>query len=421
MKKRILVVEDSKLYQNFILDCIEKGGKFEAVVVSSYKEVQRAIKENNDFFIAIVDIVLEDGIEGEAIDYLINKNISVIVLTSLIDDTIQELIQTKAIVDYIVKETSVDIEYAVLLAERTLYYNQLNVLVVDDSTIYRKQIESYLNDLKFNVTVAKSGEEAIEIIKNNDFIFKLIIIDYHMEGLNGLELSREIRSKNEDVIIIATTGKHSIELEYKFMKVGSDDYLKKPFTKEEFNIRIVNNMRRLEQLEELKKYTKKCEQLSITDGLTGIYNRKFMDTQLTHEIKRANRYKNDFCLILMDIDHFKEINDKHGHLFGDKVLIRCVSTLSQNIRSSDFLGRWGGEEFLILCPNLTLEDSFKVAEKLRSEISQINFHTDFQVTSSFGVAQYIDSDNSDQLINRVDKALYLAKDNGRNRVEKSED
>jgi diguanylate cyclase (GGDEF)-like protein len=156
---------------------------------------------------------------------------------------------------------------------------------------------------------------------------------------------------------------------------------------------------------------------ATTDPLTGIFNRLKFDQALASEMLRATRYKTPLSLVLYDVDHFKAINDTYGHQIGDKVLIQMAKLPAVNIRSTDVLARWGGEEFVIMVPNCNGWIAYQAAEKLRSTIEQAAFDRVGKVTCSFGVAQYVDGDTAVTLISRADEALYRAKVNGRNRVE----
>ncbi|MDD5053409.1 MAG: diguanylate cyclase [Sulfuricurvum sp.] len=155
---------------------------------------------------------------------------------------------------------------------------------------------------------------------------------------------------------------------------------------------------------------------SQTDSLTGLMNRTKIDEVLLNEIKRVKRYDYPFSIILVDIDHFKEVNDKFGHQAGDSVLKEFAKLLSENIRESDFLGRWGGEEFLILCPHSNADGALVFAESLRKKIEQFHFEFVGHKTASFGVVEYAENNTQEMLFKLVDEALYDAKERGRNRV-----
>lgn len=162
---------------------------------------------------------------------------------------------------------------------------------------------------------------------------------------------------------------------------------------------------------------KELEKLSQTDKLTGLYNRLKLDQALKIEVNRMKRQNTPLSVIIMDIDMFKEINDSFGHLVGDKVIEQVAALLKTNTRTIDVIGRWGGEEFLIICPNTKLDEAKELAEKLRRCIESFSFDTVKTETASFGVSEFKSDDNITSFVNRADKALYKAKDNGRNRVE----
>jgi diguanylate cyclase (GGDEF)-like protein len=158
--------------------------------------------------------------------------------------------------------------------------------------------------------------------------------------------------------------------------------------------------------------------LSITDKLTGVFNRLKLDEALNDEFNRSSRFKSNFGVIIIDIDYFKKITDTFGHLVGDQVLIEFAKILETNIRKIDVLGRWGGEEFMIICPETNFQGTIKVAQSLREIISEYEFLTVNKINASFGVSAYNkDDENIDKIIARADSALYKAKVNGRNRVE----
>ena len=159
------------------------------------------------------------------------------------------------------------------------------------------------------------------------------------------------------------------------------------------------------------------EELSKRDKLTNLYNRAKLDEELTNEINSSNRYDTNLSMIMVDIDNFKSVNDTYGHLVGDSVLIQIARILKENIRESDTVGRWGGEEFVIICPNNDIHAAQKLAQKLRISIEDFEFDVVKKQTSSFGVSQLNKYDTIDSLIQRADKALYKAKESGRNRVE----
>ena len=167
---------------------------------------------------------------------------------------------------------------------------------------------------------------------------------------------------------------------------------------------------------ELEDANRELKRISGIDKLTQIYNRLRLDEILGHELYRSTRYGTDFSVLILDIDHFKKVNDRFGHLVGDMVLVKIGNILKNNVRESDTVGRWGGEEFLIILPETKLADSMIVAEKIRAEVEKAKFPEAKHITCSLGVATFRNGDDQDKLIFRADMAMYEAKNNGRNRV-----
>ncbi len=176
------------------------------------------------------------------------------------------------------------------------------------------------------------------------------------------------------------------------------------------------NLRLAKVQTKLKEKSKELERLSTTDSLTNTYNRHKLDSELNKEIARANRYSNQLSLIMLDIDFFKDINDEFGHVAGDNILVNFAKLLSENIRDNDVLGRWGGEEFVIICSGVGANSAVRAANKLREMIEQFDFSPAQGLTASFGVTEWLPSDSKESIITRADKALYQSKREGRNRV-----
>ena len=167
---------------------------------------------------------------------------------------------------------------------------------------------------------------------------------------------------------------------------------------------------------EHQRTAEKLEELSVTDPLTSIYNRRKFNELLSIEVERSNRYQTSLSIIMCDIDHFKKINDSYGHDVGDRALKTFSEKINGNIREVDIFARWGGEEFMIMMPNVSIDDACAVAEKLRNLIATTEVEKLGSITASFGVTNLQSGETNELLINRVDKAMYQAKNNGRNNV-----
>jgi len=171
------------------------------------------------------------------------------------------------------------------------------------------------------------------------------------------------------------------------------------------------------QTRELEQKTLALERLSVTDALTGLPNRRALDEALSQELERAQRYGQAMTVVILDVDHFKQVNDGHGHAVGDLVLQRFAALMAAQVRTNDLVGRWGGEEFLLLCPSTGVDGGLALAEKLRATLAAHVFEGLGCRTASFGVAALNDGETLQSLLSRADAALYEAKRRGRNRVE----
>jgi diguanylate cyclase (GGDEF)-like protein len=248
-----------------------------------------------------------------------------------------------------------------------------------------------------------------------------------MPEMDGLELCRAIRKNTYPgyVFIILLTAKDSKDDIIRGLGAGADDYLTKPFSHAELVARINTGKRVLELERSLKDANEEIRILSITDPLTGTYNRGYLTERLPQEIKRARRYSRALSIILCDIDHFKKVNDTYGHLVGDRVLKDFAQCIRHSIRHDvDWTARYGGEEFLIVLPETDANGASVMAERLKSELSQRVTETQgkkISITASFGVAGFC-PDTPDEMISpeamisKADKYLYQAKREGRNRV-----
>ena len=303
--------------------------------------------------------------------------------------------------------------------------NQFPILIAEDDPVSRLLLEKILVKAGYEVTSVINGREALESFSSK--FFPIVITDWMMPEMDGLKLCRAIRENISTgyVFIFLLTARDSIDDMLAGLEAGADDYLTKPVNRPELVARLKTATRILELEKSLKDANEEITILSITDSLTGCYNRTFMDEQLPKEVKRAVRYNRPMSLIMVDIDHFKKVNDTYGHHAGDKVLKELVRSINRSIRSDvDWVARYGGEEFLAVFPETDFEGAEVIAERLRSDISQNTIQINeekIRVTASFGVTGFTPSDSLKEvsyeaMINMADRSLYQAKEEGRNRV-----
>lgn len=297
------------------------------------------------------------------------------------------------------------------------------VLVADDDAISRTVLESHLRKWQLNVISAKDGLYAWhELQKEN--APSLIILDWMMPGISGIELCRRIRERKTShyPYIILLTARDAKQDLVEALDAGADDYLTKPFDAGELRSRLRVGSRILRLQNELRRKEEELRFEALHDRLTGLWNREAIMNFMDREIARGKRSKDFAGVLMMDVDHFKSINDNHGHLVGDAVLQEISCRLTRGMRSYDWAGRYGGEEFLVLLCNCDPEILMMCAERLRESIASEPIRVgelELNVTVSIGGA-LTSSDcllTRDQMIGRADAALYRAKHRGRNCVD----
>lgn len=306
----------------------------------------------------------------------------------------------------------------------------MKILIADNDTTTRIELKSRLLNLDYKIVEAANGHEAWEALWAENPP-RIAILNQVLPGMDGTEiLGRLNENKNLPFIytVIMITGGEGKDIG-KILDAGAHDFLSKPVGNNELRSRVAVGERLVRAEDklrvyagELRKYLEEIKQLGITDYLTGVFNRRYFLEQTIMELERSRRYKRQFSIIIIDIDHFKDLNDKHGHLAGDEVLQTLTQEAESILRKSDLLARFGGEEFSVLLPETDLKGAFDLAERLRQTVETISIEFEdqpFSFTVSIGVTEATEEDETIKaVLTRADKALQKAKREGRNRTEK---
>jgi len=296
----------------------------------------------------------------------------------------------------------------------------VRVLIADDDPVSRHMLQVSLYKAGYEVISACDGEEAFRLLERTDCP-RLAILDWMMPGKDGIEICREIRKRGPEsyVYMILLTAKGQQAEVIEGLDAGADDYLTKPFDLHELKARLRVGKRLIELQEQLVSAREQLRIEATHDSLTGVWNHKVILEIAERELIRSKREGSPLAVIMGDLDYFKLVNDTYGHAVGDIVLRETARRMSAAVRPYDSIGRYGGEEFLIVTPGCDLRDTTQLAERLRKSICEEAIGQSvpgLTVTMSFGVADGAEFEQGEQLVRAADSALYSAKNSGRNRV-----
>lgn len=410
MSERLLVVEDSKPIATVIKQ-IARSLNYQVTIATSLAEVEKILQGDSEFFAATIDYSLPDANNGEAIDCVLSHGIPGVVLTGKMDEDTRQRILSLPVIDYIPKENS----QAFLYLKRILHWQKTNksngVLVVDDSSSARNHIVEMLKRRNFTVFVANNGVQALQTLEQNRGI-KMVITDLEMPEMDGIELTNEIRKRysREQLAVIGISGAANGIHSARFIKNGADDFLRKPFCPEEFYCRITQNIENLNNIARIQK-------AANTDYLTELANRRSFFHDAEVRINQYNQQQTSYCLAMLDLDHFKKVNDNYGHEAGDQVL-KVLALYMRKHFGSGLTARLGGEEFAVLITGLDEDQLYTKLDDFRRELSVSTIpYGEHRITISASIGAVFDSKESlSKIVNEADGALYLAKENGRNQI-----
>ena len=293
--------------------------------------------------------------------------------------------------------------------------NRMKVLIADDDSSFRGALEEQLSKWGYEVIAVSDGLGAWDVIAG-DNPPKLILLDWMMPGMEGIETCRRIRTRDEDTYfyIILLTAKGGGEDIVEGIDAVADDYMVKPFDAQELKVRLRTGQRIIELQEALQRE-------ASTDSLTGLANRNAIYETVKRELQRADRGDTPLAVAMVDIDNFKRFNDTYGHLAGDECLQEVARRLASSVRAYDSVGRWGGEEFLIVFPGCDANSATGMAERLRRSVADRALtarEVQREVTISVGICSKGagTARDADRLIEAADRAMYGAKETGRNRI-----
>jgi diguanylate cyclase (GGDEF)-like protein len=412
MSNKLLVVEDTRMFSRILKNRLEKNGYHVTLAESLAIAREQVEKDPGRFFLAILDLNLPDAPQGEIVNYILGHKIPSIVFTSQFSDDTREMMINKKVVDYVAKDDPSSIDYVINLVSRLDMNRKTLVLIVDDSATARNMTRQLLQLQQYQVVEAANGVEALDILNQYPDI-RIVLTDYMMPVMDGFELTKAIRQKysRNEIAVIGISAHGGNNLSARFMKNGASDFITKPFLVEEFNCRVNQNV-------ELISHIHALHEAVIRDFLTGLHNRRYFFDEGEKFFSAAVRKRKKLAVAMLDIDHFKRINDTYGHDLGD-VTLKQLSTLLQSFSGDvDIIARTGGEEFCLLITGMSRVALISFFNHLREQIESLTIDTGgtcISITVSIGVCCEL-QESLDAMVTRADEHLYKAKESGRNRV-----
>ena len=411
---RVLVVEPHPFFAKVLQNRLQEQLNIELIVARTFAEAQ-AMTETDDgnLFLALVDANLSDCEPGLPVDYFTERDLPVIVVANIYDAKQYEDVLVRGAIDYIVRETSSGMEYLLSLIRRVQRNASMTAIVADSNESRRHYVAEQLRLFRLRVMEASTAEMALQSLEVADNV-KLVVTAFKMEGMDGAELTRRIRANytKEDLSIIGLSSSAGSATSARFIKLGANDFLRAPFEREEFFCRVTQNL-------DLMEYINALNAAATRDFLTGLFNRRHFFDVADPMLMAARRHNAKPVVAMMDIDHFKAINDTYGHDAGDEVLAKVGEVLENAVRKSDLVARLGGEEFAIFSPDMDPKHAFEIFDAMRQTIEDTPVKTDageVRMTMSIGVSTS-NAEVLSEMLNAADRQLYAAKSGGRNRVE----
>lgn len=411
---KVLIVEDSKAIASLLQASIAEIEGVEPLLAEDLAGTQTLLANHADeIFVAVLDLNLPDAPNGEVVEVVQSQGIPVIVLTGQVDEAKRKALFQRNIADYIGKANLGGVGAAVKLVERIWRNRESQILIVDDSPSQRALLCRLLHNHGYQTLEAENGQQGLDLLRDNPAIC-LVLTDHHMPVMDGLCMTSQIRRLRsaDELAIIALSGAESEDLLPQYLKSGADDFLCKPFEIEELYCRIDKNL-------DMLRYVAEARDAANRDYLTGLYNRRYFFSQAESLHERARKGELALVVAMIDADHFKAINDNHGHQVGDEALKAMAKVLRQFAAKNGFPSRFGGEEFVYL---QVLEDGrvpSECLENLRAAIEAIDLRNEqgekVPLTVSIGATCFT-GNNIDEMLAVADEAVYQAKGQGRNRV-----
>lgn len=409
----VLLVDDSRAISSMLIARIDALDGVSCRHAATHAATRTLLEEDaSRFFVAVLDLNLPDAPNGEVIGLVEQYGIPVIVLTATLDATRRDELFARGVADYVVKDGLGGIEYVARLVDRMAHSRGTKILVVDDSKAFREYVATLLRQHGYAPLTAIHGKAGLEMLRAHPDI-SLVITDYHMPEMDGLAMVGEMRGQrsHDELAIIAVSESRRSSLLAQFLKRGATDYLHKSFGVEEFFCRVDQNV-------DMLRIVRQARDAANRDFLTGLYNRRYFFEQAGQHYGRAVDGENQIMIAMIDVDHFKRVNDSFGHQVGDQALVAIADTLRVQVEGRGLVARLGGEEFACLHLIDGRERARNCLNGIREQIEAIDLRHRGErvpITVSIGATCELGG-HLDDMLRAADKGVYAAKDAGRNRI-----
>lgn len=399
-------------------EAMEKRLGLPVALARTMAEAEAALAGHADIFLVLCGLVLPDATQYAIVERFAETGLPVVVVSSTYDEALRDRILGRSVIDYVIKSAPGHLDYLTWLVQRLDRNRRIAALVVDDSPSARLMVAELLSSYGFRVLLAGSGEDGLRAVEQDPGI-RLVITDHEMPGLTGTEFSAKLRERfaRDRLAIIGVSGANKPELVARFLKNGANDFLHKPFSREEFFCRVSQNVDNLDLIGTL-------QDLATKDFLTGLANRRHFFQLAERRLDALHMEGHSAAVATIDIDHFKKINDSFGHDGGDIALKAVARALQTHARAADIVARFGGEEFVVLAGDLAGDAARAWFDDLRARIAGLTVELpdgrSLTLTASIGICVLPPTASVTAMhaaINESDRQLYLAKAGGRNRVE----
>jgi two-component system cell cycle response regulator len=416
---RALVVEPSRMIRNVLVALFSKNNVSATAVETAGEALAALEAESVDFLCFSMQLSDMTGTDFYVLAKerdLIGKHPSVM-LTSAQEGVTETAIALGVTECFFKSEPAVFEDYVKRWAESSSVQFSGEVLLVEDSKVQAAYLEKLISAMGLKTTRVTSGKECLQMVVQRKF--DLVMVDYMLEGaLTGLGVIRGIRAlegRTGKLPILAISGFDDVTRRVEMLRVGANDFILKPVVPEEFKVRVGNLVQLRQALDYLEEQHRILYEMAMHDRLTSVYNRHYVNESMPSLLREASDTGKPLSIAMMDIDHFKRINDSYGHAMGDSVLVAMANVLCEHAGENGMVARMGGEEFMLVLPGCDGFSGANRVEKIREAIEDLE-PSGLRVTASFGVAQLRPGEGYESLLGRADAALYDAKREGRNQV-----